>query len=80
MIDGHSYETDDPSWSLGNALATSVAHDPDCLRGFLEIVSLLARDVDVLSRPGLAERAIAKSDPTPLPGPNRAELLALIGA
>lgn len=80
VIDGHSYETDDPSWSLGNALATSVAHDPDCLRGFLEIVSLLARDVDVLSRPGLAERAIAKSDPTPLPGPNRAELLALIGA
>ena len=36
--------------------------------------------VGVLSRPGIAERAIAFADPTPLPGPDRAELLTLVGA
>ena len=54
--------------------------DPDLLRGFIDVVSLLDRGVNVLSRPGLAERALALADPTPLPGPDRAELLALVGA
>jgi hypothetical protein len=55
-------------------------HDPDLLRGYIDIVSLLDSRVNVMSRPGLAERALALADPTPLPGPNRAELLALVGA
>ena len=53
--------------------------DPELLRGYLEIVSLLARGVDVLSRPGVAERALelgAKREP--FPGPTRTELLALV--
>jgi hypothetical protein len=33
-----------------------------------------------LSSPGLAEKAIAMADPTPLPGPDRAELLSLVGS
>jgi 2-polyprenyl-6-methoxyphenol hydroxylase-like FAD-dependent oxidoreductase len=80
VIDGRSYETDDPGWNMSNALATSIMRDPDLLRGFIEVVSLLDRGVNVLSRPGLAERAIALADPTPLPGPDRAELLTLVGA
>ena len=80
VVAGHTYETDDPSWNLGNALANSVGRDPDLLRGFMGIVSVLDRGVDVLSRPGLAEKAIALADATPLPGPDRHELLALIGA
>lgn len=80
VIAGDVYETDDPAWNLGTALANSVMHDPDILRGFLGVVSLLDRGVDVLSRPGLAEKAIALADATPLPGPDRAELLALVGA
>lgn len=79
-IEGRPYETDDPGWLLGDALARSIMGDPDLLRGFMEVVSLLERGVDVLSRPGLAERAIALADPTPLPGPDRAELLSLVGA
>ena len=79
-IEGRPYETDDPSWALTNALATSIMHDPDLLRGFMEVVSVLDTGVGVLSRPGIAERAIALADPTPLPGPDRAELLTLVGA
>ena len=80
VIDGHEYSTDDPGWLLGKALESATLHDPELLRGFIDIVSLMERGVDVLSRPGLAEKAIALADPTPPPGPNRSELLALIGA
>jgi 2-polyprenyl-6-methoxyphenol hydroxylase-like FAD-dependent oxidoreductase len=79
-IEGRPYETDDPGWLLGTALAQSVMKDADLFRGFMDIVSLLDRGVDVLSRPGVAERAIALADPTPLPGPDRAGLLSLVGA
>jgi 2-polyprenyl-6-methoxyphenol hydroxylase-like FAD-dependent oxidoreductase len=80
IMAGREYETDDPGWALGGALAASIMRDPDLLRGFIEIVSLLDTGVGVLSRPGIAERAIALADPTPLPGPDRAGLMALVGA
>lgn len=79
-IEGRPYETEDPSWLLGTALAQSVMKDADLFRGFLDIVSLLDRGIDVMSRPGFAERAIALADPTPLPGPDRAGLLSLVGS
>jgi hypothetical protein len=53
---------------------------PDLLRGFLNVASLLERAVDVLSKPGVAERAVALADSTPLPGPDRAGLISLVGA
>jgi 2-polyprenyl-6-methoxyphenol hydroxylase-like FAD-dependent oxidoreductase len=80
IIEGRSYETDDPGWGLGAALANSAVHDPELLRGFLDIASVNARGVDVLSRPGLAERAITLADPTPPPGPDRAELSTLVSS
>ncbi|HEX3090925.1 MAG TPA: hypothetical protein VHQ23_19885 [Ilumatobacteraceae bacterium] len=80
VIDGRSYETDDPGWALGQALAASIMQGPDLLRGFIEVATLLDTGAGVLARPGLAERAVALADPTPLPGPDRAQLLALIGA
>jgi hypothetical protein len=79
-IEGRPYETEDPGWLLGNALANSVAKDPECLRGFISIALLLERGVDVLSRPGLAEKAIALADDAPPPGPDRDEMLRLVGA
>jgi 2-polyprenyl-6-methoxyphenol hydroxylase-like FAD-dependent oxidoreductase len=77
-IAGTSYETDDPAWRLGQALSSAATHDPDLLRGQLEIASLLSTGADVFARPGFADRATALADPTPLPGPDRAELLALL--
>ena len=79
-MNGHDYETTDPAWLLGKALETAMFHDPDLLRGFIDIASLTTRGVDVMSRPGMAEKALAQADPTPPPGPDRGELLALIGA
>ena len=68
-----AYETDDPGWLLGEALAASTAKSPDSLRDFLDIVGLNARGVDVLARPGVAKRAIELgTDPEPPPGPSRA--------
>ncbi len=79
QIAGVAYETDDPAWLLGQALANAAAKDPELLRGYLEIVSLLDRGVDVLSRPGVAERALELgAEGEPFPGPARAELLALV--
>jgi 2-polyprenyl-6-methoxyphenol hydroxylase-like FAD-dependent oxidoreductase len=79
QIAGVAYETDDPAWLLGQALTNSAGKDPELLRGYLEIVMVLARGVEVLSRPGVAERALELgSNGEPLPGPTRTELLALV--
>jgi 2-polyprenyl-6-methoxyphenol hydroxylase-like FAD-dependent oxidoreductase len=80
VVDGRTYETDDPGWGLGKALESSALRDPELLRGFFDVASVPARGLDVLSRPGLAEKAITLADPTPPPGPDRAELLALVGS
>jgi flavin-dependent dehydrogenase len=77
-IAGVPYEPDDPGWSLGQALASAAPRDPDILRGFLDVVGVLARGVDVLARPGVAERAIALASDEQPPGPDRAELLRLV--
>ena len=74
------YETDDPGWKLGEALRTSAARDPDLLRAYAAVGSLLERGVDVLSKPGIAERAIELASDEPAPGPTRAELVALATA
>ncbi|MEP7047241.1 MAG: FAD-dependent oxidoreductase [Ilumatobacteraceae bacterium] len=79
-IEGRPYETEDPAWLLGKALESSMMKDPDLFRGYVDVLSLLELGSNVLSRPGYAERAIALADPTPLPGPDRAELLTLVGA
>ena len=81
QIEGRAYETDDPSWRIGQALAAAASKDPDILRHFLDVVGLNARGVDVLARPGVLTEVIrlgAEADPPP--GPNRAELLELVAS
>jgi 2-polyprenyl-6-methoxyphenol hydroxylase-like FAD-dependent oxidoreductase len=78
---GVPYETDDPTWAFTAAFEAAAAHDPDVFRGFLDVVSMNARAVDVLGRPGVMEKVIELGqDPEPAPGPSRAELLAVVGA
>ena len=71
-IAGLPYETDDPGWLLGQALRRGAVKDPELLRGYLTVAFLLERGVDVLSRPGLAERALgagsARAGAGPEPG------------
>jgi len=79
QIAGVPYETDDPSWLQGQALARAAGKDPELLRGQLEIVCLLARTTEVLARPGIAARLheLGASHEA-LPGPTRAELLSIV--
>jgi 2-polyprenyl-6-methoxyphenol hydroxylase-like FAD-dependent oxidoreductase len=56
--------------------------DPDMFRAMLEWRGCLALPRDILARPGLAERIAELTDgvaPPPLPGPDREQLLALVG-
>ena len=78
-IVGESYVTSDPSWSLGRALMAAAPHDPDILRGAMDVAGMLARGADVLRRPGLMD-AIERVGPVPpLPGPSREELMEVVG-
>jgi 2-polyprenyl-6-methoxyphenol hydroxylase-like FAD-dependent oxidoreductase len=80
--DGTRYEPEDPVWARTKALAAASFADPDVFRARLDVVNLLATPAEVMARPGLAERVIALSAGAgryALPGPDRAELLALVG-
>ena len=79
IINDRAYVTNDPKWHLRQALKCSIMRDPGLLRSFLDLVSLTATGAEVFARPGVVDRAIALADPTPPPGPDRAQLLALIG-
>jgi 2-polyprenyl-6-methoxyphenol hydroxylase-like FAD-dependent oxidoreductase len=81
--DGRPYETDDREWLLGQAFAAASGQDPDLFREFLETIALFERGADVLARPGVADR-VWELGGAPgagaLPGPSRADLLALLDA
>ena len=73
------YETDDPGWNLGQALAAAAPRHPDLLRGAMDVGVLLDRGVDVLARDGMVDTLLAAGPADPPPGPSRAELVELIG-
>ena len=80
-IEGRTYEPEDPGAAIGVAMAVSARRDATQYRHFLDIVSLNARAVDVVGRPGVFECALELGgDPEPPPGPDRRELLDLVGA
>ena len=61
-------------------MQAAAGSDPEVLRGFVDIASLLARPDEVLHRPGLLDTVIAAAEhpAEPLPGPSRAELVDLV--
>ncbi|MGH9210089.1 MAG: FAD-binding protein [Acidimicrobiales bacterium] len=80
QIAGVPYVTEDPAWQLTQALRRSAFRDPDLLRAYASVASLLDRGIDVMSQPGIAERAIALGTNEPAPGSTRAELVAIASA
>jgi hypothetical protein len=55
--------------------------DPELLRGMMDVASVLATDEQVLSRPGLTDKALTIGGPMrmePAPGPTREQLLAVL--
>ena len=80
QIAGRPYETDDEEWHRLEALRRGAPLHPDLFRGYVSIRSLLDRPADVWAQPGIAEAAATIGEPAAVPGPSRAELVALIGA
>ncbi len=56
-------------------------YDPDVFRGLLETVGCLALPDEVFGRTGMWDKVVAAApaEPMVMPGPNREELLALLG-
>jgi len=70
---------EDPSGMV--ALQQAMLYDADVFRGFLDVISMLALPAEIMGRPGFAERvatAPAGREPFTMPGPSRADLLALL--
>ncbi|MFX0574452.1 FAD-dependent oxidoreductase [Nocardia nepalensis] len=82
-IAGVPYETDDQDWALRQALEAAKLQDPNVLRAFGDVGSLIRTPDEALAIPGLVERIVELGGGAaryPEPGPSRAELLAVIGA
>jgi hypothetical protein len=80
---GQPYDPPDPEYQQEKALQAAFGQDPDCARAFLGIRFVLARPQEVFARPGLRDKALRLGsdwrDQPPL-GPDRKELMALVGA
>jgi flavin-dependent dehydrogenase len=78
-IRGVPYRTDDPGWAMAQALTAAGAVDPEAVRMGTSIGSLLATPAQLFADPAVAGRIMragAGAPQYPLPGPDRAELLA----
>ncbi|WP_413801359.1 FAD-dependent oxidoreductase [Streptomyces iranensis] len=75
------YETDDRDWHFKRALDTAKLRDPELLRAFSDVGSLLATAEETFTDPGLAEKVAELGRKAPhysAPGPSRAELLTAV--
>ena len=70
-----------PDFETTRALQAAAGKDPEMLRAVLEVAGVLAVPEEVLGRPGVFERVIELGSgwrDEQLPGPDRAELIALV--
>jgi 2-polyprenyl-6-methoxyphenol hydroxylase-like FAD-dependent oxidoreductase len=79
QIAGRPYETDDPGWQQEEALRATAPADPELFRTYVAVRSVLERRDEAWARPGVAERVAAATPAPPLPGPSRADLVAIVG-
>jgi flavin-dependent dehydrogenase len=80
-IAGEPYRTPDATWALSKALYAAAQRDPDVLRAYASVVSLIATPKQALAEPGLLGKVLALGANAPrygTSGPSRAELLAAI--
>jgi 2-polyprenyl-6-methoxyphenol hydroxylase-like FAD-dependent oxidoreductase len=77
---GVPYRPDDVRWPAAKAMYAAAHRDPDLCRDYADIAGFVALSGDVFARPGVKQRALelgAGAPRYPLPGPTRAELLAV---
>ncbi|WP_151477861.1 FAD-dependent oxidoreductase [Streptomyces albicerus] len=78
---GERYATDDPAWALRTAVEAVFLKDPEILRAWGDVGSMLATADAAFVETGLVERVIqlgAEAPRYPEPGPDRAELLTAV--
>lgn len=80
IIEGRPYEVDDPIWSGYNALLASSSETPELLRASLDVTMLFRTVADVLADPELGAVVAGLEKPGPADGPDRSELLAIVGS
>ena len=79
-VRGEPFAPEGPA-AVAMALARAKSVDEDAARWFAELLSCLTMPAELFSRPGVLARVIeidARADQPPMPGPDRAELLALV--
>ena len=67
--------------AIAMALARAKSVDEDAARWFAELLSCLTMPAELFGRPGVPARVMeidARVGQSPMPGPDRAELLALV--
>ena len=78
---GEVYRSDDPAWVASRALHAAAMRDPEAMRAVTSNGGLLQTAPDVFADAACAGRVLAHARSTySLPGPDRAELLALISS
>ena len=81
VIDGRDPDppTDDPAKKMRAAFLAAASVDPDVARAFFEVVACLTLPAEVLGRPAIRKKVAAfiGVKPPQMPGPTRAELIAL---
>jgi len=82
-IRGVPYEADDPQWEITKSLQYAAGQDPECLRAFVSIVSVLGTPDEVLARPGLLDKVLSAGADwreAERLGPSRSELVSIAGS
>jgi hypothetical protein len=81
-MDGNVFEPE-PEYEMTMALMAATGKDPDMLRTFLDIAGVIKPPAEVFAAPGVFEKVIELGSgwrDEKLPGLNREELLAVVGA
>jgi 2-polyprenyl-6-methoxyphenol hydroxylase-like FAD-dependent oxidoreductase len=80
-VAGETYQTSDASWAMTKALYAAAPQDPDVLRAYASVASMLCTPPEALAAPGMVAKVLtlgANAPQYPTPGPDRAQLLATI--
>ncbi|TDO46877.1 2-polyprenyl-6-methoxyphenol hydroxylase-like FAD-dependent oxidoreductase [Kribbella sp. VKM Ac-2527] len=78
---GEPCHTSDASWAMSKALYAAAQHDPDVLRAYASVMSMLCTPQQALAAPGMVGMVLtlgANAPRYPIPSPGRAELLSAI--
>jgi len=82
VLEGRPFEPA-PEYEMTAALQCAATKDPEMLRQFVGIASVVKLPEEVMAEPGVFERVIELGQgwrDEPMPGPSRGELLSVVGA